>query len=87
MNPVEKFNSEEAKSTCQIGGYFMFVDENLKDMAKAMFSDTSWGLSDNPQKAVWKYLMKTHSEFYNDKSVDHTLLVSIAPYAFLNLLK
>lgn len=38
--------------------------------------------SDNPQKTVWEYL-KTHPEFQIDKSIQHKLLITVAPDSYL----
>ena len=50
-----------------------------------MFPDRPWGPGDNPKTAVWEYL-KTHTEFEIDKSIDHKLLISVAPDGYLNVL-
>jgi cephalosporin hydroxylase len=41
-----------------------------------------WGRGNNPKTAVWEYI-KTHPEFSIDKSIDHKLLISVAPDGYL----
>jgi cephalosporin hydroxylase len=65
-----------------IGSYYVVFDTIVEDMPKAMFPDRPWGPGDNPKTAVWEYL-KTHPEFEIDKSIDHKLLISVAPDGYL----
>ncbi len=65
-----------------VGSYCVVFDTIVEDMPKAMFPDRPWGPGDNPKTAVWEYL-KTHPEFQIDKSIDHKLLISVAPDGYL----
>jgi cephalosporin hydroxylase len=65
-----------------IGSYCVVFDTIVEDMPKAMFPDRPWGPGDNPKTAVWEYL-KTHPEFEIDKSIDHKLVISVAPDGYL----
>ncbi len=65
-----------------VGSYCVVFDTIVEDMPKAMFPDRPWGPGDNPKTAVWEYL-KAHSEFEIDKSIDHKLLISVAPDGYL----
>jgi cephalosporin hydroxylase len=65
-----------------VGSYCVVFDTIVEDMTKAMLPDRPWGPGDNPKTAVWEYL-KTHSEFVIDKSIDHKLLISVAPDGYL----
>lgn len=69
-----------------VGSYCVVFDTIVEDMPKAMFPDRPWGPGDNPKTAVWRYL-KTHSEFEIDKSIDHKLLISVAPDGYLKRIK
>ena len=69
-----------------VGSYCVVFDTIVEDMPKAMFPDRPWGPGDNPKTAVWEYL-KTHPEFEIDKSIDHKLLISVAPDGYLKRLK
>jgi cephalosporin hydroxylase len=65
-----------------VGRYGVVFDTVIEDMPASMFPDRPWGPGDNPKTAVFAYL-KEHPEFEIDKSVDHKLLVTVAPDGFL----
>ncbi|MDP4835729.1 MAG: cephalosporin hydroxylase family protein, partial [Burkholderiales bacterium] len=65
-----------------VGSYCVVFDTIVEGMPKAMFPDRPWGPGDNPKTAVWEFL-KTHAEFEIDKSLDHKLLISVAPDGYL----
>ena len=65
-----------------VGSYCVVFDTIVEDMPEDMFPDRPWGPSDNPKTAVWEYL-KTHSEFEIDKSIQHKLLITVAPDGWL----
>lgn len=65
-----------------VGSYCVVFDTIVEDMPAAMFPDRPWGPGDNPKTAVWQYL-KSHPEFEIDKSIDHKLLISVAPDGYL----
>ena len=65
-----------------VGSYCCVFDTVVEDMPAAMFPDRPWGSGNNPKTAVWEYL-KTHSEFEIDKSIQHKLLISVAPDGYL----
>lgn len=65
-----------------VGSYCVVMDTLVEDMPKDMFQDRPWGPGDNPKTAVWEYLT-THPEFEVDKSIDHKLLISVAPDGYL----
>ena len=64
------------------GSYCVVFDTVVEDMPKEMFPDRPWGPGDNPKTAVWAYL-KTHPEFEIDKSIQHKLLITVAPDGYL----
>lgn len=64
------------------GSYCVVFDTIVEDLPKEMFSDRPWGPGNNPKTAVFEFL-KTHPEFEIDKSIDHKLLISVAPDGFL----
>ena len=51
-------------------------------MPKYMYPDRPWGPGDNPKTAVKEFL-GTHPEFEIDRSIDHKLLISVAPQGYL----
>jgi cephalosporin hydroxylase len=65
-----------------VGSYCVVFDTVVEDMPAEMFPDRPWGPGDNPKTALHEYL-KTHPEFEIDKSIDHKLLISVAPDGFL----
>ena len=47
-------------------------------MPEGFFPDRPWGHGNNPKTAVFQYL-KNHPEFVIDKSIEHKLLITVAP--------
>ena len=64
------------------GSYCVVFDTIVDDLPKEMFPDRPWGPGNNPKTAVREFL-KSHPEFEIDKSIDHKLLISVAPDGFL----
>jgi len=62
--------------------YCVVFDTIIEDLPDDMYPNRPWGVGDNPKTAVWEYL-KTHPEFEIDKSIDHKLLISVAPDGYL----
>jgi len=65
-----------------VGSYCVVMDTLVEDMPKEMFPDRRWGPGDNPKTAVWQYL-EAHKEFEIDKSIQHKLLITVAPDGYL----
>jgi len=65
-----------------VGSYCVAFDTVVEDMPKEMFPDRPWGPGNNPKTAVWEFL-KTHPEFEIDKSIQHKLLITVAPDGYL----
>lgn len=65
-----------------VGSYCVVFDTIVEDMPAEMFPDRPWGPGDNPKTAVWEYL-KSHPEFEIDKSIQHKLLITVAPDGYL----
>lgn len=64
------------------GCYCVVFDTFIEDMPADLFPDRTWAPGDNPKTAVWEYL-KTHNEFEIDKSIQHKLLITVAPDGYL----
>jgi len=64
------------------GSYCVVFDTIVEDLPPEMFPDRPWGPGDNPKTAVREFL-NSHPEFQIDKSIDHKLLISVAPDGFL----
>ncbi len=65
-----------------LGCYCAVFDTFVEDLPQDIFPDRPWGPGDNPKTAVWEYL-KAHPEFEIDKSMQHKLLITVAPDGFL----
>lgn len=66
--------------------YCVVFDTIIEDMPADMFPDRPWGPGNNPKTAVWEYL-KTHTEFEIDKSIQHKLLITVAPDGYLKRIR
>lgn len=62
--------------------YCVVFDTVVEDMPEEMFPDRPWGPGNSPKTAVWEFL-KSHPEFEIDKSIQHKLLITVAPDGFL----
>jgi len=65
-----------------VGSYCVVFDTVIEDLPNDMFGDRPWGVGNNPKTAVWEYL-KSHPEFEIDKSIQHKLLITVAPDGYL----
>jgi cephalosporin hydroxylase len=65
-----------------VGSYCVVFDTIIEDLPAEMFPDRPWGPGNNPKTAVWEYV-KTHPEFEIDKSIQHKLLITVAPDGYL----
>ena len=62
--------------------YCVVFDTVVEDMPEGSFPNRPWDIGDNPKTAVWDYL-KTHPEFEIEKSIQHKLLITVAPDGYL----
>jgi cephalosporin hydroxylase len=76
------------------GSYCVVFDTLVEDMPDALITSRPWKKGDNPKTAVWEYLRKLGSEgrkgrddaalsFEVDKSIEHKLLITVAPDGYL----
>src|SRR6202158_5972755 len=65
-----------------IGSYCVVFDTVIEDMPDDAFSDRPWSKGNNAKTAVWNFL-KRHPEFQIDKSIQHKLLITVAPDGYL----
>jgi cephalosporin hydroxylase len=65
-----------------VGSYCVVMDTLIEDMPADIFPDRPWCPGNSPKTAVWEYL-KTHTEFQIDKSIQHKLLITVAPDGYL----
>jgi len=69
-------------SLVSVGSYCVVLDTIIEDMPAEMFPARPWGPGNNPKTAVREYL-KSHPEFEIDKSIEHKLLITVAPDGYL----
>jgi cephalosporin hydroxylase len=65
-----------------VGSYCVVFDTLVEDLPADMFGNRPWGPGNNPKTAARAYL-KTHSEFEIDRSIQHKLLITVAPDGYL----
>jgi cephalosporin hydroxylase len=65
-----------------VGSYCVVFDTLIEDLPADIYRDRPWRPGNNPKTAVREYL-RSHPEFEVDKSVDHKLLISVAPDGYL----
>ncbi len=68
------------------GCYLVVFDTLLEDMPDDLLHDRPWGKGNNPKTAVHEFL-KTDSRFEIDKSIEHKLLITVAPDGYLRCVK
>ena len=64
------------------GSYCVVFDTVIEDMPDGTFSDRPWGRGNNAKTAVWDFL-KRHPDFEVDKSIQHKLMITVAPDGYL----
>lgn len=69
-----------------VGSYCTVFDTVVEDMPADFFPDRPWGPGDNPKTAVQEFL-KSHPEFEIDESMEHKLLITVAPDGYLKRVK
>lgn len=69
-----------------VGSYCVVFDTIVEDMPDDSFPDRPWGKGNNPKTAVWAYL-KDHPEFEIDTSIEHRLLITVAPDGYLKRIR
>ena len=65
-----------------VDSYCVVFDTIVEDLPKNLFLNREWGPGNNPKTAVLEYL-KPHPEFQIDKSIQHKLLLTVAPDGYL----
>jgi cephalosporin hydroxylase len=68
------------------GSYCVVFDTVIEDMPDDMFPDRPWGKGNNPKTAAHEYLKK-HPEFEIDKTIEHKLLITVAPDGYLKRIR
>lgn len=65
-----------------VGSYCVVFDTAIEDMPDDAFHDRPWGRGNNAKTAARDFL-KRHPEFEIDKSIQHKLLITVAPDGYL----
>ena len=65
-----------------VGSYCVVFDTIVEDLPKALSGDRPWGPGDNPKTAMRQYLA-AHPEFEIDRTIDHKILIGVAPEGYL----
>jgi cephalosporin hydroxylase len=65
-----------------LGSYCVVFDTIVEDMSSECFQNRPWGPGNSPKTAVFEYL-SSHPQFQIDKTIDHKLLISVAPDGYL----
>jgi cephalosporin hydroxylase len=76
-----------------VGSYCIVFDTLIEDMPDNLISNRPWGRGNNPKTAVWEYLRRLKETppaagreppmFEIDKSIEHSLLLTVAPDGYL----
>jgi len=64
------------------GSYIVVFDTIVDDMPDELFKDKPWNQKSNPKKALQEFL-KTNKDFVIDKSIQHKLVITVAPDGYL----
>jgi cephalosporin hydroxylase len=65
-----------------VGSYCVVFDTVIEDMPDDAFGDRPWSKGNNAKTAVWDFLTR-YPEFEIDKSIQHKLLITVAPDGYL----
>lgn len=69
-----------------IGSYCVVFDTAIEDMPEDAFPGRPWSKGNNAKTAVWEFL-KSHPEFEIDESIQHKLLITVAPDGYLKRIR
>lgn len=73
-------------SLTTVGSYCVVFDTAIEDLPAPLFHNRPWAPGNNPKTAVWEYL-NSHPEFEIDKSIEHKLLITVAPDGYLKRIR
>lgn len=68
------------------GCYLVVFDTLIEDMPAHLVGDRPWGPGNNPKTAVWSFLERS-DRFEIDHSIEHKLLITVAPDGWLRCVK
>jgi cephalosporin hydroxylase len=65
-----------------VGSYCVVFDTIIEHLPAGMYPNRSWGPGNSPRSAIDAYRAR-HPEFVVDTTIDHKLLISVAPGGYL----
>jgi cephalosporin hydroxylase len=65
-----------------VDSYCVVFDTIIEDLPAGIYPDRSWGPGNSPRSAIEAYRAR-HPEFVVDTTIDHKLLISVAPGGYL----
>ena len=65
-----------------LNSYLVVFDTWVEDVPENYYPDRQWDKGDNPKTAVWEFISK-NKNFIIDKSIEHKLVITLAPDGFL----
>jgi cephalosporin hydroxylase len=65
-----------------VNSYLVVFDTWVEDVPENYYPDRPWDKGDNPKTAVWEFVEK-NKDFVIDKSIEHKLVITLAPDGFL----
>jgi cephalosporin hydroxylase len=69
-----------------VGSYCIVFDTAIEDLPQSLVGDRPWSVGNNPKTAVMDYL-SVHPEFQIDKTIQHKLLITVAPDGYLKRIR
>jgi len=66
--------------------YLIAFDTVVEDLPETFYTDRPWGRGDNPKTAVYEFL-KSNKDFVIDSSIEHKILITVAPDGYLRRVK
>jgi cephalosporin hydroxylase len=69
-----------------VGSCSIVFDTVIEDLLSDAFADRPWKKGNDAKTAVWNFL-KRRPEFEIDKSIEHKLLITVAPDGYLERAK
>lgn len=69
-----------------VNSYLVVFDTWVEDVPENYYPDRPWDKGDNPKTAVWEFVEK-NKDFVIDKSIEHKLVITLAPDGFLKRIK
>jgi cephalosporin hydroxylase len=69
-----------------VNSYLVVFDTWVEDVPENYYPDRPWDKGNNPKTAVWEFIAK-NDDFIIDKSIEHKLVITLAPDGFLKRIK